>query len=277
MYCKSVFFCVGICSMGMGMSGYGSPLKSIRSIIAARSLPVTTSFEDPLIASGCTSVCRITPSINTCGIPGNVTSNTTRKTGSGELPASRKNVSRIPLSDNVNVNWKPLRPVALSVTSTDTSASTSGLGAGSGSIGPTSNVRYSGLTIACSRGNARDQGNYNRPARLRRQIIRLKRSVRIRNHPEKNRVADKARRQVVQPVANHHAVVLRLRVHTRLRNDAPRQISHLRPIRQRRLLYRKSVVAAVGIRRRSRSRSRLHHRRQRVIHPALLVPNLVSS
>ena len=56
-------------------------------------------------------------------------------------PRAGRSVCRIELSASVKVSWKPLRPVADSVTSAEASASISGLGTGTASTGPASSVR----------------------------------------------------------------------------------------------------------------------------------------
>jgi hypothetical protein len=90
---------------------------------------------------GCTSWCRITPSISTWGMPLTVTIMTMRNSTAGPPVASKNSVCKIERSLRVKVRLKPLRPVEFVVTCTEVSASTTGLGAGNGTSGPVSSVR----------------------------------------------------------------------------------------------------------------------------------------
>ena len=79
----------------IGIAGNGMPLKSIKSITAVRSSPVTDSVVARRRLPGVTSCCVTTPSISTCGVPLMVTTMTTRRIGgSGAAGEQEERVQR---------------------------------------------------------------------------------------------------------------------------------------------------------------------------------------
>ena len=68
------------------------PLKSIKSITAVRSSPVTAGSSAPRPSPAATCVLVTTPSISTCGVPLTVATTITRTIGIGLPPASRNSV-----------------------------------------------------------------------------------------------------------------------------------------------------------------------------------------
>ncbi len=176
MYCRSVPFCAGILSIGIGTSGNrigigsgmipngayfahssatrasigiagnGRPLKSCMSITFVRSSPVTVTVPAEPWLPACTSTFVITPSKSGCGWPFKVTISSTRSGGVASdalLPAAiRKIVLSSDLLLNWNLSWKPLAAPSDVCTSTLSSASITTRGAGSGMIGPIISVSW---------------------------------------------------------------------------------------------------------------------------------------
>ena len=136
MYCRSVPFCAGILSIGIGTSGNrigigsgmipnaayfahssatrasigiagnGRPLKSCMSITLVRSSPVTVTVPGEPRLPACTSTFVITPSNSGCGVPFSVTISSTRSGGvpiDAVLPAA---IRKIVFSSDLLLNWK---------------------------------------------------------------------------------------------------------------------------------------------------------------------------
>src|SRR5262249_4233303 len=208
--------------------GYGNPVRSIRSISADRSWPVTTSLGDPLIAAGWTSYCSTTPSMSTRGSPAQGTSRMTRNSGSKSRACNGDSLV------SVNVSWKPLRPVAASVTCAETNASMTGFGTGTASAGPASSVRYSGpLSIARSGRHRGGDGDNDRSARLPGELVGIGCRVGVADHPVERRIAKKLLGQVVQPVPVADDVSRRRGVHRRLRDDPAVEVLDIGSVRER--------------------------------------------
>src|SRR5262245_2542423 len=184
-----------------GIAGYGMPLKSITSITAVRSLPLTVRTEWPASEPGETWWSSITPSISTLGMPLIVATMTTRMIGGIAPPESRKMVCSGERLLNVNFSSKPLAvsPEAV-VTVTLVSASSTDCGAGMGTAGPIINVRSTPLSIGYPR-NAFRQSDAQSSSEGLGQLFRSHRAVGVADAPELLRIAEIPRRDVVQSLA----------------------------------------------------------------------------
>ncbi len=166
MYARSVPFCAGILSIGIGTSGNrigigsgimpngayfahsnatrasigiagkGRPLKSCMSITLLTSSPVTVSVPGDPWLPACTSTLVMTPSNSGCGVPFSVTISITRSGGVAIEVLVPAAIRKIVLSSDFaviwNVSWKPLAAPAEVRTSTDSSASSTTRGTGTG-------------------------------------------------------------------------------------------------------------------------------------------------
>src|SRR5829696_140544 len=162
-----------------------------------RSSPVTVRVAPAASAPGPISWLVITPSTSTCGVPLTVAMITTRTSGIGLPPESRKRVCSGEEVFNVNCNWKTLGPSSLVVTVTEVSASSTSRGTGMGTAGPIIRVRWTPLSIGRPR-DAFRQGDAQPAAGSLDQFFWPHRAIGVADAPEELWIAQVVRGDLVQ-------------------------------------------------------------------------------
>src|SRR3954466_6856940 len=150
------------------------------------------------------------PSIRISEVPPKLTMMTTRTSGIGEPPESRKSVCSGERLLSVNSSWKPLPLSLFVVTVTEVSASSTSCETGTGTTGPIMSVRLKPLTIVSS-GNIFWQRDPETAADRFQYLVRPTRAVSVADAPELLRIAKILRRDVVEPFALRHGVLLQKR------------------------------------------------------------------
>src|SRR5919198_6525059 len=208
-----------------GIAGYGTPVRSIRSIAIVRSSPVTVSVEPPTSFEGAMSWRVTRPSISTVETPFTVATRITRMPGSKKPPGMRF-CSRFDPFATAKASWKPLRAPDATVTWALVSASTTSTGTGLATTGPIWSDRWTPLSTRASRNPFR-QRDPQAPARPLGQLLRLERPVRVADAPVELGVAERLGRDPVEAVAGRHHVHAHVCQRLRLRHEAPAQVGDL--------------------------------------------------
>src|SRR5512134_93454 len=252
----------------IGMAGNGSPLQSSMSITFVRSSPVTVTVpgEPPLPAW--TSTLVITPSKSGCGWPLSVTTSITRN---GGVPtevlwpaAMMKMVLSSDFDENWKLSWKPLGDPAAVVTVTLSSASMTTRGAGTGTTGPMSSVIWIPLASIGRSGDAFGEGDPQCAPEGLDQLVGAHRAVRVADPPVLLRIAEMPRREVVEPVSGHDAMLDEEREALGGRHEAAPHVRDHRPVGQRQRRRRQAVIPARRRKDRRRERVRLQESLDRV-------------
>ena len=236
----------------------------MRSITADRSWPVTTSFDEPLVASGIDLV-----------VLDDAVHDDLRQAAEGDdEDHAQQRDRRVAGQQEQGLQDRVVREregeleaaAARSPTRSPrptTNASMTGLGTGTASTGPASSVRYSGLAIAGSRRQTPAASGIRivRPgcavsasgsvALLASQIIQYS------DGSPRNRAARLSSRS-----PSDDDVGWRRGVDDGLRDEPPGQVHYRRPVGQREVLDRRAVVAAVRVRRAAGSGGRGDQRRE---------------
>src|SRR5688500_8653023 len=188
-----------------------------------RSSPVTVRVALAASAPGPISWLVITPSTSTCGVPLMVATMTTRTSGIGLPPESRKRVCSGDEVFNVNCNWKTLGRSSLVVTVTEVSASSTSRGTGIGTTGPIIRVRWMPLSIGRSR-DALRQGDAQPAARGLGQFLGTHRAIGVADAPKELWIAQVVRGDLVQSLTRGDGVLLEQCEALRGRHDAAAQV-----------------------------------------------------
>src|SRR5262245_41517028 len=180
------------------------------------------------------------PSISTAGVPLIVATSTTRTSGMAEAPASKNDVCKSERLLSENVNWNPLGPSTLCVTSTDVKASTTSRGAGRGVTGPIISVRCMPLSIVATLfrlasllGDLREcrhafgQRDPDPPRDTSGQVEWVHVVIGVGDSPKLLGIAHIARGDIVQTIAVRDGVFLERLKAILQRHEAPRQIGEL--------------------------------------------------
>src|ERR1043165_5602341 len=149
----------------------------------------------------------MTPSISTSVDPRVTIRITTRIIGMVAPPAMRKRVCSGDFVERVKVSWKMLADSVLLVTSTDTRASMTSRGIGTGTPGPIISCRKYGASSMRQPRHSFGQGDGETAPRLLGQLLGARGSVRIAEAPEQLRIAERARGDVIEPLALHDLVL----------------------------------------------------------------------
>src|SRR6188768_712523 len=217
------------------------------------------------------------PSINTFGVPLIVTTMMTRTNGMPAPPERRNKVCSGERLGIVKFSSKPLceSPEA-AFTWMLVNASSTSRGTGTGTPGPIISVRWMGPGLAMARLNPRRQRDTDLAPDHIRELVRTQHAVRVAQAPELLRIAEIARRDVVEAVALGDGVLLQEREALRQRHEAAAHIDDRPAVGTGALRRRDIVVAAAWRKQRDLEHARRVERLHRIGHGRPPKPKLSS-